>query len=121
MKTIGGRRLERIKDILTTEELEDAAAGYKRLAGLDKDALNSRRSIVDAKKAVIPPQGGSHASGLNPCMGGSKLCRIVDWTSNRGMGPVLKRDDRNERNCRRFRPGSWLGSHPYNRSLISSR
>ena len=63
MKTIGGRRLERIKDILTTEELEDAAAGYKRLAGVDKDALNSRRSIVDAKKAVIPPQGGVTVPG----------------------------------------------------------
>lgn len=35
-----------IEDILTTAELEDVAAGYKRVAGFDKDALNSRASIV---------------------------------------------------------------------------
>ena len=38
----------RIEDILTTAELEDVAAGYKRVAGFDKDALNSRASIVAA-------------------------------------------------------------------------
>jgi len=89
----------------TTEELESAAAGYKRLAEFDKDTLNSRRSIVDAKKAVIPPQAENHASDLNPYMGRAKLCHIVDWTSNRGMGPVLRRNDGNEGDCRRFRPG----------------
>jgi 5-methylphenazine-1-carboxylate 1-monooxygenase len=36
----------RIEDILTTGELEDVAAGYKRVAGFDKDALNGRASIV---------------------------------------------------------------------------
>ncbi len=36
----------RIENILTTAELEDVAAGYKRVAGFDKDALNSRASIV---------------------------------------------------------------------------
>ncbi len=36
----------RIEDILTTAELEDVAAGYKRVAGFDKDALNTRASIV---------------------------------------------------------------------------
>ncbi|HTI84240.1 MAG TPA: flavin-dependent oxidoreductase [Acetobacteraceae bacterium] len=36
----------RIEDILTTTELEDVAAGYKRVAGFDKDSLNSRASIV---------------------------------------------------------------------------
>jgi 2-polyprenyl-6-methoxyphenol hydroxylase-like FAD-dependent oxidoreductase len=36
----------RIEDILTTAELADVAAGYKRVAGFDKDALNNRKSIV---------------------------------------------------------------------------
>jgi 2-polyprenyl-6-methoxyphenol hydroxylase-like FAD-dependent oxidoreductase len=36
----------RIEDILTTAELEDVAAGYKRVAGFDKDSLNRRASIV---------------------------------------------------------------------------
>ena len=36
----------RIEDVLSAEELLDAAAGYKRIAGFDKDALNGRPSIV---------------------------------------------------------------------------
>ena len=36
----------RIEDVLTPEELEAAAAGYKRLAGFDRDALNARPPIV---------------------------------------------------------------------------
>jgi len=36
----------RIEDVLSATELEDVAARYKRLAGFDKDALNSRRAIV---------------------------------------------------------------------------
>ena len=36
----------RIEDVLTRAELEDAAAGYKRLAGFDKEQLNSRPPIV---------------------------------------------------------------------------
>ena len=40
---------ERIEDVLTSEELEGAAAGYKRLAGFDKDALNNREPIVPAR------------------------------------------------------------------------
>ena len=36
----------RIGDVLSAAELEDAAAGYKRIAGFDKDALNSRPAIV---------------------------------------------------------------------------
>ncbi len=36
----------RIEDVLSPAELEDAAAGYKRLAGFDKDMLNSRARIV---------------------------------------------------------------------------
>lgn len=35
-----------IEDILSTDELEQTAASYKRLAGFDKDALNSRPPIV---------------------------------------------------------------------------
>ncbi|MFN3744372.1 MAG: flavin-dependent oxidoreductase [Hyphomicrobiaceae bacterium] len=36
----------RIEDVLSTEELEAAAAGYKRLAGFDRETLNSRPPIV---------------------------------------------------------------------------
>jgi 2-polyprenyl-6-methoxyphenol hydroxylase-like FAD-dependent oxidoreductase len=35
-----------IGDVLTPEELEGTAAGYKRIAGFDKDALNAREAIV---------------------------------------------------------------------------
>jgi 5-methylphenazine-1-carboxylate 1-monooxygenase len=37
---------ERIEDVLSSEELENAAAGYKKLAGFDRDELNNRASIV---------------------------------------------------------------------------
>ena len=36
----------RIEDVLSAEELEDAAAGYKHIAGFDKDVLNNRAPIV---------------------------------------------------------------------------
>ena len=36
----------RIEDVLSAAELEGAAAGYKRLAGFDKDDLNGRPPIV---------------------------------------------------------------------------
>jgi 2-polyprenyl-6-methoxyphenol hydroxylase-like FAD-dependent oxidoreductase len=36
----------RIEDVLSSEELQNAAAGYKRIAGFDKDALNTRPPIV---------------------------------------------------------------------------
>jgi 2-polyprenyl-6-methoxyphenol hydroxylase-like FAD-dependent oxidoreductase len=36
----------RIEDILSEQELQDTAGGYKRIAGFDKDTLNSRPSIV---------------------------------------------------------------------------
>ena len=38
----------RIEDVLSAEELEATAAGYKRIAGFDKDALNARPPIVPA-------------------------------------------------------------------------
>jgi 2-polyprenyl-6-methoxyphenol hydroxylase-like FAD-dependent oxidoreductase len=38
----------RIEDVLSAEELEAAAAGYKRLAGFDVGELNGRASIVQA-------------------------------------------------------------------------
>ena len=38
----------RIEDVLTPKELEGAAAGYKRLAGFDRETLNARPSIVAA-------------------------------------------------------------------------
>jgi len=37
---------DRIEDVLTGDELEEAASGYKRIAGFDKDELNARPSIV---------------------------------------------------------------------------
>ena len=36
----------RIEDVLTSEEREGAAAGYKKLAGFDREVLNNRPSIV---------------------------------------------------------------------------
>jgi 2-polyprenyl-6-methoxyphenol hydroxylase-like FAD-dependent oxidoreductase len=36
----------RIEDVLTPAELEGTAAGYKQIAGFDKDALNARGPIV---------------------------------------------------------------------------
>jgi 2-polyprenyl-6-methoxyphenol hydroxylase-like FAD-dependent oxidoreductase len=36
----------RIEDVLTAAELEGTAAGYRRLAGFDRDALNARGAIV---------------------------------------------------------------------------
>ncbi|WP_340120176.1 flavin-dependent oxidoreductase [Pelagibius sp. 7325] len=38
----------RIADVMATDELEETARRYKQLAGFDKDALNSRPSIVPA-------------------------------------------------------------------------
>lgn len=39
---------ERIEDVLSPAELEEAAAGYKRIAGFDREALNSRPPLVGA-------------------------------------------------------------------------
>lgn len=36
----------RIEDVLSVAELEEAAAGYKRLAGFDRETLNNRPPIV---------------------------------------------------------------------------
>ena len=36
----------RIEDVLTPQELEATAANYKQIAGFDRDALNTRASIV---------------------------------------------------------------------------
>ena len=36
----------RIEDVLSAAELEEAASGYKRIAGFDRDALNNRGPIV---------------------------------------------------------------------------
>jgi len=36
----------RIEEVLSVAELEEAAAGYKRLAGFDRETLNSRPPIV---------------------------------------------------------------------------
>ena len=38
----------RIEDVLSADELADAAAGYKRIAGFDKERLNTRPPIVPA-------------------------------------------------------------------------
>ncbi len=36
----------RLEDVLSDEERQEVAAGYKRIAGFDKDALNNRAPIV---------------------------------------------------------------------------
>ena len=36
----------RMKDVLSADELQEAAVGYKRIAGFDKDVLNNRIPIV---------------------------------------------------------------------------
>jgi 2-polyprenyl-6-methoxyphenol hydroxylase-like FAD-dependent oxidoreductase len=36
----------RIEDVLSADELQEVAAGYKRIAGFDKDVLNNRAPIV---------------------------------------------------------------------------
>ncbi len=38
----------RVEDVLSEQELQETAAGYKRIAGFDKDALNGRPPIVAA-------------------------------------------------------------------------
>ena len=38
----------RIEDVLSAEELHEAAAGYKRIAGFDVQALNDRAPILPA-------------------------------------------------------------------------
>ncbi len=40
-----------IEDVMTAEELEQTAANYKKLAGFDREALNSRPSIVRLRAA----------------------------------------------------------------------
>jgi len=42
----------RIEDVLKPEELEETASSYKKLAGFDKDALNSRPPIVQLPGAA---------------------------------------------------------------------
>jgi serine/threonine protein kinase len=42
----------RIEDVLAPGELAETATGYKKLAGFDRDALNSRPSIVPP---IVPP------------------------------------------------------------------
>jgi 2-polyprenyl-6-methoxyphenol hydroxylase-like FAD-dependent oxidoreductase len=39
----------RIEDVLSAEELQEAAAGYKRIAGFDREALNNRAPIVTGR------------------------------------------------------------------------
>ena len=44
----------RIEDVLSQAELEEAASGYKRLAGFDKDQLNARPPIVPVPGVRVP-------------------------------------------------------------------
>ena len=46
----------RIEDMLTAEELEGTAAGYKQIAGFDKDALNARPPIVSPLGVTPSPR-----------------------------------------------------------------
>ncbi|MEO3386226.1 flavin-dependent oxidoreductase [Mesorhizobium sp. CAU 1741] len=41
-----------IAQVLSREELEQTAAGYKKIAGFDVDTLNSRPSIVPGKQSI---------------------------------------------------------------------
>jgi 2-polyprenyl-6-methoxyphenol hydroxylase-like FAD-dependent oxidoreductase len=36
-----------IEDVMTVAELEQVAAGYKAIAGMDRDALNARGPLID--------------------------------------------------------------------------
>jgi 2-polyprenyl-6-methoxyphenol hydroxylase-like FAD-dependent oxidoreductase len=42
----GGRRFERIEDVISTAELQDMSDGYKKVAGFDRDTLKTRPSFV---------------------------------------------------------------------------
>ena len=46
----------RIGDVLSAEQLEEVATGYKRIAGFDKDALNARPPIVALARNVTAPR-----------------------------------------------------------------
>jgi 2-polyprenyl-6-methoxyphenol hydroxylase-like FAD-dependent oxidoreductase len=41
----------KIENVLTAQELDGTAAAYKQIAGFDKDALNTRASIVGVSQA----------------------------------------------------------------------
>jgi 5-methylphenazine-1-carboxylate 1-monooxygenase len=43
----------RIEEVLTPEELEETAGNYKKLAGFDRDGLNSRPSIVPLTREAL--------------------------------------------------------------------
>ena len=47
-----------IEDVLSAEELEGTAAAYKQIAGFDKDALNSRGSIITSPEITSPAGAG---------------------------------------------------------------
>mgnify|MGYP000279711298 CR=1 FL=1 len=48
VETLAPGGFQRIEDVLTPGELEETASSYKKLAGFDREALNSRPSIVPA-------------------------------------------------------------------------
>jgi hypothetical protein len=41
----------KISDVLTQEELESTASGFKKAAGFDVETVNSRRSYVELQEA----------------------------------------------------------------------
>lgn len=47
-----------IAEVLSAGELEQAAAGYKRIAGFDRDALNARPPILPPSAQPIAERGG---------------------------------------------------------------
>jgi len=38
---------DRIEDVMRLDELEQMAAAYKQIAGMDRDALNARGPLID--------------------------------------------------------------------------
>jgi 2-polyprenyl-6-methoxyphenol hydroxylase-like FAD-dependent oxidoreductase len=56
----------RIEDVLSADELAGAAAGYKRIAGFDKETLNNRPPIVPCgRQGRVAPQSCGHQHGAD--------------------------------------------------------
>lgn len=54
---------KKIEDVLSAQELEDAAATYKQIAGFDKDVLNTRAPIVQTSSAGAGEVEGAQHRG----------------------------------------------------------
>ena len=52
VETLAPEGFARIEEVLTPGELEETASSYKKLAGFDRDALNSRPPIVPLQEVA---------------------------------------------------------------------